>query len=175
MQKVWELYAIATEIINKLCENRCVHLGASIVEECYDYIRMRLENNEFQALKNYDPTKGAKESTYLYMVVSFRIIDFINSPKHQRELIADDSIKERSKESDTLESDVKKILDGVIQQLSYEEQTYLQYRYKDELSHEEIGNIFGLTEKQASKKIENIQIKLKRKLKKKNHKLEDIL
>jgi len=57
MQKVWELYAIAIEIIKKLCTNKCIHLSVDIIEECQDYIKKRLEKNEFQALKNYDLTK----------------------------------------------------------------------------------------------------------------------
>ena len=174
MQKVWELYAIATTIINKLCQNKCYHLGSSIVEECYDYIRMRLENNEFQALKNYDPTKGAKESTYLYTLIGSRLIDFMNSAKHQRELSSEDSIR-NSYTTEDEPNDYDKILNNVIETLTFEEQTYLQYRYNDELSYKEIGAIFNITHKQASKKVENIQIKLKHKLKKENYTLEDIL
>lgn len=175
MEKVWELYALATGIINKLCKNKCFHLGESIVEECYDYLRMRLEKNEFQALKNYDPSKGAKETTYLYMLVSSRIIDFMNSSKHQRELIADDSINERSEELDSVEADVMEIAQKLLSMLKYEEQTYFKYRYVDELSYQEIGDIFDLTAKQASKKLENIKNKLKTKAQKAGLRLEDIL
>lgn len=174
MQKVWELYAIAVTIIEKLCTNKCRHISIDLIEECNDYIKRRLENNEFQALKNYDPTRGAKESTYLHMLISKRIIDFFNSAKKEREISSEDSISN----SYTLEDEVNdynEILEDVVETLTYEEQTYLKYRYTDELSYKEIGNIFGITHKQASKKVENIQIKLRRKLEKLGFSLEDIL
>jgi len=175
MQKVWELYAIAITIIEKLCTNKCRHLTISdVIEECQDYIKRRLENNEFQALKNYDPNKGAKESTYLHILISSRLIDFFNSAKKEREISSEDSISNSYTIEDE-ENDYKEILESVIEELSYEEQTYLQYRYNDELSYKQIGNIFGITHKQASKKVENIQIKLRRKLEKMNYSLEDIL
>jgi len=175
MQKVWELYTIALGIIEKLCHNKCSHLTISdIVQECQDYIKGRLENNEFQALKNYDPTRGAKESTYLHMVIGRRIIDFFNSAKHQRELFVMDSIREvESTEAEP--TDYDEILDDVIEELSFEEQTYLKYRYKDELSYKEMGKTLGMSDKQAAKKVENVQIKLRKKLEKLNYSLEDIL
>lgn len=174
MQKVWELYAIAIKIIDKLCTNKCRHLSFDVIDDCQDYIKRRLENNEFQALKNYDPSKGAKESTYLHLLISSRLIDFFNSAKKEREISSEDSISN----SYTLEDEVndyEEILEPVLETLTYEEQTYLQYRYKDELSYKQIGSIFGITHKQASKKVENIQIKLKRKLEKASYRLEDIL
>jgi RNA polymerase sigma factor (sigma-70 family) len=175
MQKVWELYTIAITIIEKLCHNKCSHLKIiDIVQECEDYIKGRLENNSFQTLKNYDPNRGAKESTYLYMVISRRIIDFFNSAKYQRELSVMDSIRE-VESTQTEQNDYNEILDEVIKELSFEEQTYLKYRYKDELSYKEIADIFDKTNKQVAKKVENIQIKLRKKLKKRNYTLEDIL
>ena len=174
MQKVWELYAIATTIINKLCKNRCYHLGINVIEACYDYIRKRLENNKFQALEKYDPTKGAKESTYLYILVSSRIIDYFNSSQYKRELSNENSIS-NSFTTQNEPNDYDEILDDVIEELSFEEQTYLKYRYNDELSFKEIGTIFGITHKQASKKVENIQIKLRKKLEKANYSIEEIL
>jgi len=176
MQKVWELYAIAIKIIEKLCTNKCIHLSVDVIEECQDYIKKRLEKNEFQALKNYDPNnaKGAKERTYLHMLISSRLIDFFNSAKKEREISSEDSISN----SYTLEDEVNdydEILEPILETLTYEEQTYLQYRYNDELSYKQIGNIFGITHKQASKKVENIHIKLKRKLEKIGLTLEDIL
>ena len=174
MQKVWELYAIATTIINKLCKNKCYHLGINVIEACYDYIRKRLENNQFQALEKYDPTKGAKEETYLYMLVSSRIIDYFNSSQYKRELSNEASISNSYTVEDEPNDD-NQILDNFIAELSFKEQTYLQYRYNDELSFKEIGEILGVTHKQASKKIENIQIKLRKKLKKSNYSREDIL
>ena len=176
MQKVWELYAIAIKIIEKLCTNKCRHLSFDVIDECQDYIKRRLENNEFQALKNYDPNnaKGAKESTYLHMLISSRLIDYFNSAKKEREISSEDSISN----SYTLENEVNdydEILEPVLETLTYEEQTYLQYRYNDELSFKQIGDIFGITHKQASKKVENIQIKLKRKLEKEDYRLEDII
>jgi len=177
VQKVWELYAIAVTIIEKLCRNKCIHLSITdIIEECQDYIKRRLENNEFQALKNYDPTRGASEDTYLYMVISRRIIDFFNSAKKDRELSSEDSIRSSSyQEAEPLEGDVSEIVEEIVETLTFEEQTYIKYRHTDELSYQEIGDIFGMTAKQAAKKIENIQIKLKRKLKKMGLTLEDII
>ena len=175
MQKVWELYALAVTIIKKLCTNKCSHLTIiDIVEECQDYIKRRLENNDFQALKNYDPTKGAKETTYLHTLISSRLIDFFNSAKKEREISSEDSIRNSYTIEDEV-NDYSEILENVIKTLTYEEQTYIKYRYNDELSYKEIGNIFGITDKQASKKVENIQKKLRRKLEKLDYSLEDIL
>jgi len=175
MQKVWELYAIAVTIIQKLCTNKCSHLTITdVVEECQDYIKRRLENNDFQALKNYDPTKGAKESTYLHTLIGSRLIDFFNSAKKEREISSEDSISNSYTIEDEV-NDYSEILKEVVEELTFEEQTYIKYRYTDELSYKEIGNIFGITHKQASKKVENIQIKLKRKLEKLDYSLEDIL
>ena len=175
MQKVWELYALAVTIIKKLCTNKCSHLTIiDIVEECQDYIKRRLENNDFQALKNYDPTKGAKETTYLHTLISSRLIDFFNSAKKEREISSEDSIRNSYTIEDEV-NDYSEILENVIKTLTYEEQTYIKYRYSDELSYKEIGNIFGITDKQASKKVENIQKKLRRKLEKLGFSLEDIL
>jgi len=177
MQKVWELYPIAMTIIEKLCQNKCSHLSISdVVEECQDYIKRRLENNEFQALKNYDPNhaKGAKEETYLHMLISSRLIDFFNSAKKEREISSEDSISNSYTIEDEV-NDYSEILEDVLQELTFEEQTYIKYRYTDELSYKQIGDIFGITHKQASKKVENIQIKLKNKFKKSGLTLEDIL
>lgn len=177
MQKVWELYAIAVVIIEKLCKNKCSHLSISdVIEECQDYIKRRLENNEFQALKNYNPNnvQGAKEETYLHMLISSRLIDFFNSAKKEREISSEDSISNSYTIEDEV-NDYNEILENVVEELTFEEQTYIKYRYTDELSYKEIGNIFGITHKQASKKVENIQIKLKRKLEKSDYSLEDIL
>ena len=175
MKKVWELYDIAITIIEKICQNRCSHLTiADVVEECQDYIKRRLEKNEFQALKNYDPTKGAKESTYLHTLIGSRVIDFFNSSKKKREISSEDSIRD-SYTLDAEINDYDEILESVLEDLTYEEQTYLKYFYKDELSHKEIGDIFDMTHQQASKKVENILRKLRTKLKKSNYSLEDIL
>jgi RNA polymerase sigma factor (sigma-70 family) len=176
MQKVWELYAIAVTIIEKLCKNKCQHLSFDVIDECNDYIKRRLENNEFQALKNYDPkhSKQAKASSYLHMLISSRLIDFFNSAKYQREFSSEDSINNSYHIEDEA-NDYSDILENVIDLLSFEEQTYIQYRYNDELSYKQIGDIFGITHKQASKKVENIQIKLRKKLEKTNYTLEDIL
>lgn len=150
--------------------------GRGLTTEDVGEPKRRLENNEFQALKNYDPNnaKGAKESTYLHMLISSRLIDYFNSAKKEREISSEDSISN----SYTLENEVNdydEILEPVLETLTYEEQTYLQYRYNDELSFKQIGDIFGITHKQASKKVENIQIKLKRKLEKEDYRLEDII
>jgi RNA polymerase sigma factor (sigma-70 family) len=167
MQKVWELYAIAITIIEKICRNKCSHLTITdVIEECQDYIKKRLEKDSFQALKNYDPTKGAKESTYLYTLISSRLIDFFNSAKKEREISSESSITNKSYEESELPADVEDILERFTSQLSFEEQTLLQYRYNDELSYREIGAIFGMTHKQASSKIEKIQLKLRKKMKK---------
>jgi len=176
MQKVWELYAIAIKIIEKLCTNKCIHLSFDVIQDCQDYIKRRLENNEFQALKNYDPNnaKGAKESTYLHMLISSRLIDFFNSSKKEREISSEDSISNSYTVEDEV-NDYDEILEPILETLTYEEQTYLQYRYNDELSYKQIGDIFGITHKQASKKVENIHLKLKRKLEKTGLTLEDIL
>lgn len=175
MKKVWELYAIAVTIIEKLCHKHCSHLSiVDVTEECKDYIRMRLESNTFQALKNYDPTRGAKEETYLHMVVSRRIIDFFNSSKKNRELFVIDSIREEHIPNRELD-DYSEILDKITQNLSFEEQTYLKYLYIDELSYQEIGDILGLTRKQIYKKFENLHKKLKTRAIKLGYTLEDIL
>ena len=86
-----------------------------------------------------------------------------------------DSIREVESSPAPEATDYDEILDEVIDELSFEEQTYLKYRYHDELSYKEIGDIFGLSHKQAAKKVENIQIKLRKKLEKMNYSLEDIL
>ncbi len=66
MKDIWKLYKLALPIIEKICKDKCFYLSiVDIVEECQDYIKTRLESNNFQALKNYDPTRGAKETTYL--------------------------------------------------------------------------------------------------------------
>ena len=177
MKRVWKLYEIAVEIIKKLCENKCSHLTiVDIVEECQDYIKTRLINNEFQELKNYNPNhqKKATEETYLHTLIASRLIDFFNSSKHQRELSSESSISNRYT-TENEPTDYNEILEDVVESLSYEEQTYIQYRYKEELSYKEIGAIFGITHKQASKKVENIQIKLRKKLEKENYTLKDIL
>ena len=176
MKKVWELYQIASKIIQKLCKNKCKHLGDNKIEACRDYINRRLEKNDFQALKNYDSSKGAKESTYLHMLISSRLIDFFNSAANKREFLDDDSIN-NSYDTDTEETpnEPNEILGNVVSELTFEEQTYLQYRYNDEMSYREIANIFGIEEKQASKKVENIQKKLKRKLNNSGYDFGDML
>jgi len=174
MQKVWELYAIAIKIIEKLCTNKCQHISFDLIEECQDYIKRRLENNEFQALKNYDPTKGAKESSYLHMLISSRIIDFFNSAKKEREISSEDSISNSYTLDDEV-NDYDKILETLLEILSSEEQTYLKYFHIDELSYKEIGGILKVTKEQVSKKLENIRKKLKRKVAKSNYRLEDII
>ena len=177
MQKVWELYKIAVGIIEKLCQNKCSHLTiVDIVEECQDYIKGRLINNEFKELENYDPNHKSRATadTYLHTLIGSRLIDFFNSAKHQRELSSESSIS-NSYTTDNQAEDYSEILDEVIDELSYEEQTHIQYRYHDELSYKEIGAIFGITQKQAMKKMENIKIKLRKKLEKADYKLEDIL
>lgn len=174
MEKVWELYSIARKIIEKLCNKKCFHYGNDKIEDCQDYIARRLENNNFQALKNYDAGKGAKASTYLHIVVSSRIIDFFNSAAHKREFSDEDSIS-NSHDTEVMHNDYSDILDPFVSELTFEEQTYLQYRYNDEMSYKEIAGIFGIEEKQASKKVENIQKKLKRRLDNSGYDFKDII
>ncbi len=175
MDKVWELHAMATKLIKKICKYKCFHLGVDTVENCYDYIVRRIELNDFQALKNYDPSKGAKESTYLHMLIGSRLIDFFNSAKQKREISNEDSIN-NNVTLDKEPSDYKEILDDFVSsELTFEEQTYLHYRYNDELSYKEIAAIFGEGAKQSSKRVENIQKKLRRKLEKANYSFEDLI
>ena len=173
MQKIWDMYIIARELIEKLCKKKCYHLGVNTIEACYDYIQRRLEKDEFKEFKNYDSNKS-KESTFLYTVISSRLIDFFNSASKKREIFDEVSIS-NSYYIEDKPNDVKEIIDKFIIQLSYEEQTYLQYFYNDGRSAKEIGDIFLLTPKQVAKKIENIQIKLKRKFTKANYSFEDII
>lgn len=165
MEKVWELYQIASKIIQKICKNKCKHLGDNKIDACRDYIKRRLENNDFQALKNYDANKGAKESTYLHMLISSRLIDFFNSAANKREFLDESSISNSyDTETEEISDEPNEILENFVSELTFEEQTYLQYRYNDEMSYREIANMFGIEEKQASKKVENIQKKLRRRL-----------
>ena len=101
--------------------------------------------------------------------------DFFNSTKKKREISSESSISNRSYEESKLENDVEEILEQFISQLSFEEQTLLKYRYTDELSYREIGDTMGMTHRQASSKIEKIQIKLKKRMQKAGFRLEDIL
>ena len=176
MQKIWELYALATTIIQKLCQNKCRHLTIpDVIEECQDYIKRRIESNNFQALRKYDPNRGAKESSYLHTVISSRLIDFFNSAKKNREISSEFSINSRSYEANEIPHDIAEILDSYISTLSNEEKLYIKLRFTDDLSYKEIGEIFGITHKQASKKLENIHKKLRTKIQKSGLKLEDIL
>ena len=174
MNKVWELYALAKEIMAKLCKNKCYHYGQDKIEACTDYVADRLERNELQALKNFDDSKGASESTYLHMLVGSRIIDFFNTATHRRETANEDSITHSYQEVAEV-TDYAEILDKVIFDLTPKEQTYVKYRFYDELTPKEIAGILGIESKKVSKTLENIQIKLKRRLEKLDYSLKDII
>lgn len=200
--KIWELYALAKKIIAKVCKNKCYHYGERKIDSCNDYIERRLESNDFQVFKDYDVNheKKASASTYLHMIISQRLIDFLKSAKERYEIpfqnfrgsnegneISSDEISdilENDGEYDSPDSinpeedgfhDEDGILSDVVSELSYSEQLLLQYRYDKELSYKEIGSCMNMEHKHASKKIENIQKKLKRKLEKLGYTLEDIL
>jgi RNA polymerase sigma-70 factor (ECF subfamily) len=179
MKDIWKLYKLALLIIEKICKDKCFYLSiVDIVEECQDYIKTRLESNNFQALKNYDPTRGAKETTYLYTLISSRLIDFFNSAKRKKEIHIESKnslvisiIDERDNNSLNLDN----ILEKITSDLKAEEKTLLKLRYTDELSYKEIGEIIGKTHKQVASKIEKILLKLRKKAQKEGLKLEDIL
>ena len=178
MEKVWQLYLEAIEVIEKKCQNKCYHLGYNVIQECIDYIKDRLINNDFKDLKRYNPNhkSGAKPTTYLHTLIRDRLIDFFNSAKKRREFSAKDSISNGSyKDEEAIDYETIELIKDIIQELSFEEQVYIQYKYYDGLSHEEIGRVFNKTRKQVDKKIENIKIKLKRKLKKIGLDLKDLV
>jgi len=112
----------------------------------------------------------------LHTLIRDRLIDFFNSAKKRREFSAKDSINNSSyKDEESIDYETIELIKDIIQELSFEEQVYIQYKYYDGLSHEEIGRVFNKTRKQVDKKIENIKIKLKRKLKKIGLDLKDLV
>ena len=177
MKKIWELYQKATEIIKKLCQRKC----SGREERCEDYIKERLERNDFKSLKNYDTNhkKGATASTFLHILLNSRLIDFVNSASERKEKLYDPSIIEVDSQDareniaqNTIETE---ILDKAIESLNDKDKLYLKFRYKDELSYLEIANIVGGTSKNVSNHIGKVHAKLKKDLEKKNYRLEDLL
>ena len=172
MKIIWKLYEEAIKIVTKLCMNKC----ASRVHRCEDYIRDRIERNDFKALKNYVTNRGAKSTTYLHMLVNSRLIDFVNSAKERDEILYDPSIIDESNpKEDTYTMLDKAILDKAIEALSSKDKLYLQYQYVDELSHKEIATIEGETSKYVSNYLGRIYKKLEKILEKGNYTLEDLL
>jgi len=177
MEKVWELYQQATEIIKKLCQRKC----SGREERCEDYIKDRLESNNFKTLKNYDPNhqKGATASTFLHIVVNSRLIDFVNSATERREKTYDPSIidvdSQDARENIAQNTIETEILDEAIYSLNDKDKLYLKFCYEDELSPAEIADIVGGTAKNVSNHIGRVHAKLKKILEAKNYTLEDLL
>lgn len=165
-EEIWSMYILALEIMLKICKRKCFSYGMLKVEDCEIYIKDKIEKNELKALKNYDKSKGAKESTYLYMLISSRAIDFCRTLK-KIPLI-------ETFETPSVE-DTQKILEILNKTLTNEEFTTLMFFYIDELTYKEIALIYSC----KPREIENILKRAKKKshkiLNEKGIKLEDLL
>jgi RNA polymerase sigma factor (sigma-70 family) len=180
MKKVWKLYTLALTITERLCRNNCYHLSIlNTFEECQAHIKGWLKNDNFQSLKSYNPKKGAKKITYLYTLIGSRLIDFCNSSKIKKEFSIEGNnslvftISYDDLEIDHL--DLNTILKKITSDLTFEERTLLKYRFVDELTYIEIGDIFGKRAKKISSRIERILLKLRLEAKESGLYLESIL
>jgi len=174
-KNIWdELYPKAEEIICKLCKQR-----VSYYDACCDYIRDRLISNDFQDLKNYDSSKGASISTYLYKLVHSRFLDFVNSAKNRKE-------REFIDEHIDYKAHTNSFDDSILTQLSIEEAfkkanltneqiTLLKMKYQDGYKYSELASFFNLKETTVKKRVENSIKKLRDTLKKLGIDLEDII
>jgi RNA polymerase sigma factor (sigma-70 family) len=177
MPKLWDLYKKATTLIDRLCFNKCQHLISEAVESCRDYIRERLERDDFQALKNYDPSKGTKDTTYLYMLISSRLIDFIY--KRKREIPTNSSMRECIDENDALakmlEEEKSTTIQDVFSQLKESEMKLIQLFHLYKLSHEVIGRKLNISAKESSKRTVKARKRLEFLLDKAGCNIKDIL
>ena len=183
MQKIvptlWDLYEKATTLIDRLCVNKCHHLVANAIEGCRDYIRERLEKNEFQALKNYDPSKGVKDTTYLYMLISSRLIDYMNSAQRKRESAYGSSISDIDESTSTLDTllqeEQSEAIQEVFSQLKESEMNFIQMFHLSKLSHEVIGRKLNISTKESSKRTVKARNRLEFLLDQAGYNIKDIL
>ena len=122
---IWESYSICTKTIDKLCKFKFYYLDDHIHENCYDYVIARIENNEFQALRNFDKSKGMTKETYIDRLVSSRIIDFFNLARFQKKNFCNIHCISKLEEY-TIENDMN-IIYSFLNELSNEEKTYIEY------------------------------------------------
>ena len=172
---IWELYSICSKTIDKLCKFKFYYLDNHLYANCYDYLIARIENNEFQALRNFDKNKGMTKETYINMLVSCRIIGFSNLARFRKEIVCDIHCISELEEYTIENKNDMNIIYSFLNELSDEEKTYIEYYFYKEISYKEIGEKFNISTRLACKRINNITMKLKKKLEKNNLTLYDIL
>ena len=82
LNRLWAMYKFAKLKSEKLCSQKCRDRE---VDSCIAYVEGKIMENSMDLLKKYNPNKGAKETTYIYMIVNSRVVDFCRMQKnHQK-------------------------------------------------------------------------------------------
>ena len=170
--KIWDLYTLAQDIIQRRCKDKCFHYGFETIEDCKDYVVRRMLHNKANVLQKFDGSKSS-ETTYLYTFVSSKIIDFFNSAaQKKRGFFNEDSINNMPDET-VQEEDYSEIMEQIFSLLSPKETLYMKLFYLEGYSAKEIEqNVGRHTAKQINKILEGTRNKLKKTL---GYSLEEIL
>jgi RNA polymerase sigma factor (sigma-70 family) len=176
---LWELYSMAGDRAEKICKKRLYNLGTIAIEECVDYIKSKLEKDNFKLLRDFNIDKSSI-TTYLFLIINSKFKDFIkirNGKKRksiQESIVSDNAtyVEDKNLNFDYM---AQKILEDVISTLTTEEKLILRFRFSDELKYKEIGAILNKTDKQIAKKVGQIIKKLKKRFKERGYNGDDFL
>jgi RNA polymerase sigma factor (sigma-70 family) len=171
LDRVWAMFRYAQTEIEQKCKI-CFEY-----DDCKDYVTQNILKNNLSILKKFDKSKGARETTYINVVIRSRITDFLRKVKkesykkgkYQEEIrISSNSNEEMTSQMETLEK--REILDLMISDLretnkiNNEELLILKLLYQDEYEPKEVAQILSKSTKYIYKKNDSIIKKLKRQL-----------
>lgn len=162
----WGMYLFAEEEAKIICKCK----APKNASKCVEYVKDQILKNDLYALKRYDPTKKAKKRTFITMLVTSRITDFLRREVGKTIVSYDDEM--HNEKDDPLDKEIQQELLEFIEEafgilvnkgkLSPQEQFVYQALFKRELSYEEIESELQMDRK----KIYPLREALIRKLKK---------
>lgn len=171
LERVWAMYKYAQKEIEQKCE------VCSAYDDCKEYVSENILKNNLSILRKFDKTKGARETTYINMVIRSRITDFLRKIKREnikkgkyQEEIRISSSSDEDMTSRTEEIEKREMVDVIISDLKEknkigdEELLILKLLYQDEYEVKEVARILSRDVKYIYKKNESIIKKLKRRL-----------
>jgi len=164
IDRVWLMFVYSEVTAEKRCKS-CINF-----EECISYVMEKIMRNNMQLLTSFNKSKGAKELTYINIVVESRIIDFSRRPNSSyKEIEFKDEISIKDDLTAKIIED-KDVLDKITTDLQQsnkitdEEILILKLLYQDEYTVKIVAKILNKDTKYIYKKVENIIKKFRKRV-----------
>ena len=164
IDRVWLMFVYSEVVAEKRCKS-CLKL-----EECIDYIMEKLMRKDLQIFTSFSKARGAKELTYINVVVESRFIDFVRKIGNgYKEIEYQDEMHTKENSFPKILED-KDVLDKITLDLQKENKItnedilILKLLYKDEYEVKIVARILNKDTKYIYKRVENIIKKFRKRL-----------